>query len=88
MFLHHLDNLATLRRLIEFYVVEHNRTIPHNAFRGQTPDEMHFGRGATVPDELAERRREARKRRVEQNRHTACTNRPQDESSPDEDIAA
>ncbi|MBN1611873.1 MAG: DDE-type integrase/transposase/recombinase [Polyangiaceae bacterium] len=88
LFLHHLDNLATLRRLIEFYVVEHNRTIPHNAFRGQTPDEMYFGRGSTVPDELAERRREARKRRVEQNRRTACTNCRQDESPLDEDIAA
>ena len=76
LFLHHLDNLTTLRRLIEFYVVEHNETIPHSAFRGQTPDEMYFGRGDAVPDELAERRRQARTQRVEQNRDTACSTCP------------
>jgi hypothetical protein len=51
--------MFTLRKLIDFYVAEHNATMPHSAFRGQTPDEMHFGQGATIPDELALKRREA-----------------------------
>ena len=88
LFLHPLDSLSTLRRLIEFYVAEHNETIPHSAFRGQTPDEMYFGRGQTVPDELAERRREARSKRIEQNRDTACSDCPRRRAVTGEDIAA
>jgi transposase InsO family protein len=72
LFLNHLDGLDTLRKLIEFYVTEHNEKMPHSAFRGQTPDEMYFGRGETVPDELAARRRDARRDRVEHNRDIAC----------------
>ena len=60
LFLHLLDNLATVQRLVEFYVTEHNERIPHGAIEGQTPDEMYFSRGAHVPDDLAIRRREAR----------------------------
>ena len=42
LFLHSLDSVATVRRLVAFYVEEHNRVLPHSAFRGQTPDEMYF----------------------------------------------
>src|SRR5205823_6186928 len=42
LFLHSLDSVTTVRRLVEFYVQEHNRLLPHSAFRGQTPDEMYF----------------------------------------------
>src|SRR4029450_11207871 len=42
LYLHSLDSLTTVRRLVEFYVQEHNRVLPHSAFRGQTPDEMYF----------------------------------------------
>ncbi len=35
--------------LVAFYVDEHNRVLPHSAFRGQTPDEMYYGRGDAVP---------------------------------------
>ncbi len=45
LFLHSLDSVTTVRRLVEFYVQEHNRVLPHSAFRGQTPDEMYFGTG-------------------------------------------
>ena len=38
-----LDSVATVRRLVAFYVDAHNRVLPHSAFRGQTPDEMYFG---------------------------------------------
>jgi hypothetical protein len=45
LFLHHLDSVATIRRLVAFYVHEHNHVLPHSAFQGQTPDEMYFGTG-------------------------------------------
>jgi transposase InsO family protein len=34
LYLHRLDNLATLRSLIEFYATAHNETSPHAAFNG------------------------------------------------------
>jgi transposase InsO family protein len=88
LFLNHLDNLATLQKLIEFYVTEHNQTMPHNAFDGQTPDEMYFGQGEAVPDELAERRREAIRSRVVHNRNIACSDCPRGIAATREDIAA
>ena len=42
LFLHSLDSVATIRRLVAFSVDEHNHVLPHSAFRGQTPDEMYF----------------------------------------------
>jgi putative transposase len=36
LFLHPLDSITTVRRLVAFYVAEHNRVLPHSAFRGQT----------------------------------------------------
>ena len=68
--------MATLRTLVEFYVVEHNTEMPHSAFNGQTPDEMYFGRGEAVPDVLALKRREAQRKRVDQNRKMACSDCP------------
>ena len=38
LFLNPLDSVTTVRRLVEFYVHEHNGVLPHSAFRGQTPD--------------------------------------------------
>ena len=72
LFLHPLDNIATVKRLIDFYVTEHNERIPHAAFEGQTPDEVYFGRGDHIPGELAARRRDARGQRVARNRAVAC----------------
>ena len=43
LFLHSLDSVATIRRLVAFYVHEYNTVLPHSAFRGQTPDEMYSG---------------------------------------------
>jgi transposase InsO family protein len=88
LYLHQLDNIATVRRLVEFYVTEHNERIPHAAFHGQTPDEIYFGRGAQIPDELAARRREARERRLERNRAVACGACPRGAPAPSEDLAA
>ena len=73
LFLHPLDSVAKVRRLVEFYVQEHNTRVPHAAFEGQTPDEMYFGTGEAVPEALAEARRAARQARLETNRAVACS---------------
>ena len=82
LFLHPLDSVTTVRRLVEFYVHEHNRVLPHSAFRGQTPDEMYFGTGDAVPADLTSRAAAARRARVEANRSAAC------ETCPSIDAAA
>jgi len=68
LFLHPLDTVATVRRHVAFYIREHNSTMPHSAFLGQTPDEMYFGRGDDIPTQLTAARAEARVRRMEENR--------------------
>ncbi len=68
LYLHNLDDTATLRRLIAFYVTAHNETIPHAAFNGQTPDEMYFGHGDTVVIGLSAARVRARQERMKANR--------------------
>jgi len=50
----------------------HNTRPPRSAFDGQTPDEMYFGTGADVPIDLAERRKEARAKRMETHRVRSC----------------
>ena len=72
LYLHTLDGLAALRRLIEFYVEAHNEVMPHSAFEGQTPDEMFFGTGEEVTQELAAARKIAREERMEKNRAARC----------------
>jgi transposase InsO family protein len=72
LFLHSLDSVSTVRRLVEFYVDQHNRVLPHSAFHGQTPDEMYFGSGDAVPGDLQSRAAAARRTRVEANRSVSC----------------
>jgi len=81
LFLHSLDSVTTVRRLVTFYVDEHNRVLPHSAFRGQTPDEMYFGTGDTVPADLTTRAAAARRARVEANRSAACKTCPSVEAA-------
>jgi putative transposase len=76
LFLHSLDSVTTVRRLVAFYVQEHNRVLPHSACRGQTPDEMYFGTGDTVPADLTSRAAAARRARAEANRSAACRTCP------------
>jgi transposase InsO family protein len=76
LFLHSLESIATVRRLVAFYVQEHNHVLPHSAFRGQTPDEMYFGTGDAVPMDLRSRAAAARQARVAANRSTACETCP------------
>ncbi len=72
LFLHELDSVTKVRRLVEFHVAEHNSRLPHSAFRGQTPDEMYFGTGAHVPVQLTAARIGARRRRLEVHRAARC----------------
>ena len=67
-----IDNIRTLRRLVAFYVREHNSIFPHEAFDGQTPDEMYFGTGYHVPAELARASLSAREARRATNQSTRC----------------
>jgi transposase InsO family protein len=76
LFLHSLDSVATVRRLVAFYVDEHNRVLPHSAFRGQTPDEMYWGTGNAIPADLTSRASAARRARVEANRSASCATCP------------
>ena len=55
-----------------FYVQEHNSRLPHSALRGQTPDEMYFKTGDSIPEELEAARQEARQARAEANRKQDC----------------
>jgi hypothetical protein len=73
LFINRLDSFAALERLISFYVREFNEVMPHSAFHGQTPDEVFFGSGNAVPDELAAARNQARAARLEANRNLECT---------------
>ena len=68
LFLNRLDSVETVRKLVAFYVLEHNERIPHAAFRGQTPDEMYRGTGDHVPAELVFARAAARRHRLEVHR--------------------
>ena len=55
LFLHSLDSVTMVRRLVAFYVEQHDRVLPHSAFHGQTPDAMYFGTGDAVPEDLLSR---------------------------------
>ena len=72
LYLNSLDTVATVRNLVSFYVAEHNTRLPHSAFEGQTPDEMYFGGGDHVPEELEEARSAARRARLKENRALSC----------------
>ncbi|NNF42345.1 MAG: transposase [Phycisphaerales bacterium] len=72
LFLNSLDSVEKVRHLVEFYVEEHNERLPHSAFRGQTPDEMYFGRGEAVPNELDVAKKDARRKRLDMNRALSC----------------
>jgi hypothetical protein len=72
LFLNTLDSVRTVETLVAFYVQEYNSSLPHSAFRGQTPDEMYFGTGGNIPTELETSRKKAREARVEVNRKRTC----------------
>ncbi len=72
LYLNTLDTVRAVKKLVAFYVEEHNSRLPHSAFRGQTPDEMYFKTGDRIPEELEAARQEARQARAEANRKQDC----------------
>jgi transposase-like protein len=72
LFLNTLDTAASVKKLVAFYVDQHNRHLPHSAFKGQTPHEMYFGTGDSIPRKLEEQKRQARELRLKANREQNC----------------
>jgi putative transposase len=72
LYLNTLDTATAVRRLVAFYVTEHNEVLPHSALNGRTPDEVYFGRAEDIPEELAGARKVARKERLAANRNLSC----------------
>ncbi len=82
LYLHSLESVESLRRLVDFYVRQHNEVMPHAAFEGQTPDEMYYGRGDAVVMQLLGGRTQAREQRIRANRAAACGAYESDSNSP------
>src|SRR5262249_16129421 len=76
LFLHSLDSVATIRRLVTFYVHEYNTVLPHSAFRAQTPGGMYSGTGDAGPADLTSRTAAGRRARIEGNRSASCETCP------------
>lgn len=72
LYLHQLDSIATVRRLVGFYVQQHNEVMPHSAFNGLTPDEVYFGKTDGVLLTLTEERVSARAKRLKANQAASC----------------
>jgi len=72
LFLNTLDSSASVKKLVAFYVNQHNRHLPHSAFKGQTPDEMYFGTGDGIPKKLEAEKLQARELRLKSNRGRNC----------------
>jgi transposase InsO family protein len=72
LFLNNLNSIEDVRRLTEFYITEYNVTLPHSAFNGQTPDEMYFGTGNHIAQQIEAGKQKAREERLEANRATDC----------------
>jgi len=82
LYLNDLECVEAVTRLVAFYVEEHNTRIPHSAFQGQTPDEMYYGTGQGVPENLVAARASARRSRLEINRALICEHCPAVKEAP------
>ena len=72
LYLNTLDTAAAVRRLVSFYVAEHNQVLPHSALNGRTPDEVYLGQAEDIPAKLAAARKVAREERLAANRALSC----------------
>ncbi|MFC1762657.1 transposase [Planctomycetota bacterium] len=72
LFLNTLDTVSAVKKLVSFYIEQHNTHLPHSAFCGQTPDEMYFGTGNHIPEELNVARKQALESRMAVNRSVSC----------------
>ena len=59
LFLNTLESTVAVRRLVAFYVREHNEKIPRAVLGARTPDEVYFGREENVLERLSEQRKTA-----------------------------
>jgi hypothetical protein len=64
---------VSIRRLVTFYVREHNHVLPHSAFGGKRRTRCTFAPERRVPGELTSRAAAARRARLEANRSALCT---------------
>jgi putative transposase len=67
-----LESFNSVKRLIAFYIEQHNTVMPHSALLAQTPDEIYFGTGDHVPAELKTAHQAAQQRRLTENRAARC----------------
>ena len=72
LFLNTLDSVDKIRKLVSFYVSEHNERLPHSAFRGQTPERDVLRERGGRPATIDAGKRTARAKRLETNRAKAC----------------
>ncbi len=72
LYLHSPESIKSLRRVVDFYVHQHNQVMPHAAFQGQTPGEMFYGTGDAVVVKLSAARIKAREARISSNRTAQC----------------
>lgn len=72
LFLNTLDSTVAVRRLVAFYVGEHNEKIPRAVLGGRTPHEVYFGREENLLERLSEYRKRAQRVRSAANRAASC----------------
>jgi transposase InsO family protein len=72
LYLNSLDSMERLRSLVDFFVQAHKSQMPHRAFHGHTPDEIHAGSAPNLLQELADKKADARQRRLASNRTLSC----------------
>ncbi len=72
LFLTTLDSTVAVRRLVAFYVREHNEKIPRAVLGARTPDEVYFGREENALERLSKQRKIAQRVRSMANRAASC----------------
>ena len=64
--------VAAVRRLVSFYVQQHNEAMPHSALNGRTSDEAYFGEAKDASVELATAREATQAKRLAEDRTVTC----------------
>ena len=82
LFLNTLDSTVAVRRLVAFYIREHNEKIPRAVLGARTPDEVYFSREENVPDRLSEQRKTAQRVSSAANRAANCHRCESSRASP------
>jgi len=77
LFHHPLNTLADVKRLVAFYIDQHNNIMPHSAFNGATPLQMYTGTWTQKNEqELKQRFVDAKKERRQARFSLSCSNCP------------